>query len=163
MICCELSKRREEEGLASGCVLAFFYLPIYRLVQIVMIETKYHLVFFNGSTSITPTIPDSIFMKNIQIIDGATNCTYDIFSATDDEFDLIFRQDTDIAFIDEVFFYANSIQLDAAFNAIWSRRIAKKDAKGIHGILFYDRPEKKIFYPTRRDEEAINLEGFRRR
>ena len=29
-------------------------------------------------------------MKNIQIIDGALNCVYDIFSAEEDEFLLIF-------------------------------------------------------------------------
>ena len=41
-------------------------------------------------------------MKNIQIIDGAINCVYDIFEATDDEFKLIFPAGQDIAFIDEV-------------------------------------------------------------
>lgn len=28
-------------------------------------------------------------MKNIQVIDGAMNCAYDIFAATDEEFKLI--------------------------------------------------------------------------
>jgi hypothetical protein len=35
-------------------------------------------------------------MKNIQVIDGALNCTFGFFQATDEEFDLIFpepRQD----------------------------------------------------------------------
>ena len=42
-------------------------------------------------------------MKNIQVIDGAVNCVYDIFSATDEEFALIFPNGQDIAFIDEVY------------------------------------------------------------
>jgi hypothetical protein len=42
-------------------------------------------------------------MKNIQVIDGAVNCVYDIFAATDEEFGLIFPDGQDIAFIDEVY------------------------------------------------------------
>ncbi len=41
-------------------------------------------------------------MKNIQVIDGAVNCVYDIFAATEEEFDLIFPSGQDVAFIDEV-------------------------------------------------------------
>ena len=33
-------------------------------------------------------------MKNIQIIDGAQNCVYDIFSATDEEFALVLGNKT---------------------------------------------------------------------
>ena len=99
-------------------------------------------------------------MKNIQVIDGAENCVYDIFSATDEEFALIFPGDTDVAFIDEVYANGDEKVLDAAFNAIWKRRIKKSAAQGIHGILFYELPEKKVYYPTRRDEEAVNPGGF---
>ena len=42
-------------------------------------------------------------MKNIQIIDGADNCVYDIFACTEEEFALIFPAGTDIAFIDEIY------------------------------------------------------------
>jgi hypothetical protein len=43
------------------------------------------------------------------------------------------------------------------------RRIAKKEAMGIHGLLFYELEDKKVYYPTRRDEEAINPDGTRLR
>lgn len=98
-------------------------------------------------------------MKNIQIIDGARNCVYDIFSATDEEFALLFPAGTDIAFSDEVYANGDSQLLDAAFNNIWQRRIRKADVQGIHGIIFYDLDEKKAYYPTRKDEEAINPGG----
>ena len=42
-------------------------------------------------------------MKNIQIIDGAVNCTYDIFAATEEEFSQIFLGDTDIEFNTDVY------------------------------------------------------------
>lgn len=103
-------------------------------------------------------------MKNIQVIDGAVNCVYDIFAATDEEFALIFPKGQDIAFIDEV--YGRGVDeatLDSAFEALWTRRVVKAQAMGIHGQLFYDLHEKKRFYPTRRDEEAENPGGFRLR
>lgn len=102
-------------------------------------------------------------MKNIQVIDGAVNCVYDIFAATEEEFALIFPQGQNIAFIDEVYGRGNEAALNRAFEAIWTRRVAKAQAMGIHGQLFYDLEEKKRFYPTRRDEEAENPGGHRLR
>ena len=53
--------------------------------------------------------------------------------------------------------------LNAAFAAIWTRRVPKRQAMGIHGILFYGCEHKKVYYPTRRDEEAVNPDGSRLR
>lgn len=102
-------------------------------------------------------------MKNIQIFDGAVNAVYDIFAATDDEFALIFSTGTDVAFIDEVYQQQPAEVLDVAFTAIWERRVPKSQAMGIHGILFYENEQKKPYYPTRRDEEAVNPNGSRLR
>jgi len=76
---------------------------------------------------------------------------------------LIFPSEEDIAFIDEVMSRGRSEELNAAFQNIWKRRITKKDALGIHGILFYGLEYKKVYYPTRRDEEAVNPDGSRLR
>jgi hypothetical protein len=107
-------------------------------------------------------------MKNIQVIDGADNCVYDIFAATDEGFSLIFPKGRDVAFINEVMKRGGRpkvarSKLDAAFANIWRRRIPKKDAVGIHGLLFYGLDHKQQYYPTRRDEEAINPNGSRLR
>jgi hypothetical protein len=102
-------------------------------------------------------------MKNIQVIDGAENAVYDIFAATDDEFAMIFPVGQDVAFIDEVMVSAPQEKLDHAFAAIWQRRVAKAEVYGIHGVLFYEMAHKKRYYPTRRDEDAINPDGTRLR
>lgn len=102
-------------------------------------------------------------MKNIQVIDSALNAVYDIFAATEEEFALIFPNGQDIAFIDEVYASGNAQELDRAFESIWTRRVKKSEANGIHGILFYELEHKKAYYPTRRDEEAINPDGTRLR
>ena len=98
-------------------------------------------------------------MKNIQIIDGALNCVYDIYEATDEIFNLIFPPGTDIAFIDEVYERESREKLESAFKELWAKPLNKKDANGIHGILFYQLEVKKKYYPTRRDAEAINPDG----
>ena len=102
-------------------------------------------------------------MKNIQIIDGAQNCVYDVFSATDEEFSLIFPVGTDIAFIDEVYTNGDRQMLDAAFESIWKRRVKKSEVHGINGIIFYELEEKKIYYPSRKDEDAVNPDHSRLR
>lgn len=102
-------------------------------------------------------------MKNIQVIDGADNCVYDIFQATDQEFALVFPVGEDVAFIDEVYARGQKDALDRAFSSIWSRRIPKATAHGIHGLLFYELAHKKRYYPSRRDEEASNPNGSRLR
>jgi hypothetical protein len=102
-------------------------------------------------------------MKNIQVIDGAENTAYNIFSATDDEFDMIFPVGQDVAFIDEVMARGPQEALDAAFDRIWKRRIPKKDVIGIHGLLFYELEYKKQYHPTRKDEEACNPNSTRLR
>jgi hypothetical protein len=102
-------------------------------------------------------------MKNIQVIDGAENCVYDIFSATDEEFSLIFPQGQDVAFIDEVLGRAQSDKLNEAFKNIWARRLSKLEVNGIHGLLFYELEKKKAYYPSRKDEEAVNPNGSKLR
>ena len=102
-------------------------------------------------------------MKNIQVIDGAENCLYDIFAATDEEFAAIFPDGTDIAFIDEVVSRDKKWDLDSIFSNIWARPVRKVDAMGIHGLLFYELETKKKYYPTRRDDQAINPDGTRLR
>jgi hypothetical protein len=102
-------------------------------------------------------------MKNIQVIDGADNCAYDIFAATDQEFALVFPSGEDVAFIDEVLKRGPKEALEAAFDRLWKRRLRKAEATGIHGVLFYELEHKKQYYPTRRDEEAENPGGTKLR
>ena len=102
-------------------------------------------------------------MKNLQVIDGAANAVYDVFAVTEAEFSLIFPEGQDVAFIDEVMARGPKEELNEAFNRIWQRRVPKREAMGIHGLLFYEHEAKKQYYPTRRDEEAVNSDGTRLR
>ena len=57
-------------------------------------------------------------MKNIQVIDEAVNCVYDIFAATEEEFEAIFPDDQNIAFIGEVYTPETASRLDPVFKNI---------------------------------------------
>ena len=94
-------------------------------------------------------------MKNIQVIDGAQNCSYEVFSISDADFALLFPlPDQDVEFSDEFF-----ARLGAAAQQVWSRlwrdKADKKKLTGIHGTLFCGLAEKKQFYPTKREAEMI--------
>jgi len=57
-------------------------------------------------------------MKNIQVIDSADNCVYDIFAATDEEFSIIFPEGEDVAFTEEVSARADQATLDKALSLV---------------------------------------------
>ena len=80
-------------------------------------------------------------MKNIQVIDDAINCTYDIFKVEESDFYEIFPDGNDIEFEDDLF----------------NRLGDKKALKGIHGTLFfgYCCEDKRPFYPTKKESEMI--------
>jgi hypothetical protein len=100
-------------------------------------------------------------MKNILVIDGANNCAYDIFAASEQLFGVIFPMDgQDIAFIDEVIATAASEdELDEMMKDLWKRPVRKASVQGIHGTLFYQLEFKKTYYPNRRDSD---LDGWAR-
>jgi hypothetical protein len=102
-------------------------------------------------------------MKNIQVIDAAENCVYDVFAASDATFDLLFPGGTDIAFAEDIYQRADAARLEQALQELWQQRIPKREVRGIHGTLFYGLPQKRKYYPTLRDEEAVNPDGSRLR
>jgi hypothetical protein len=100
-------------------------------------------------------------MKNIQIIDGASNCTFSLFQATDEEFALLFPEPRqDIQYAEDLTHLPEQAEIDAALNRIWERPIRKQHARGIHGTLFYQLERYKGWYREKRedavDPSAIN-------
>jgi hypothetical protein len=94
-------------------------------------------------------------MKNIQIIDGANNCTYSIFQATEEEFALIFPgPGQDIEFIEDLLERIGA-ESDALVG-LWDRPILKPEALGIHGTLFYEFEGKRAHFPATKREKNWN-------
>lgn len=95
-------------------------------------------------------------MKNIQVIDGALNCTYDVFSIDEDSFFLIFPNDQDVEFAEEFYDRVGPGIAQDIFDRLWDKRLDKKYLVGIHGTLFFGlMGEKKQFYPTKKESEMM--------
>jgi hypothetical protein len=95
-------------------------------------------------------------MKNIQVIDGALNCTFSIFQATEEEFALLFPEARqDIQYSEDLPGLSNQEEVWAGLTRIWERPIRKQDAQGIHGTLFYQLERYKKYYRAKR-EDAID-------
>ena len=95
-------------------------------------------------------------MKNIQVIDAAVNCTYDVFSIEKNYFSKIFPHERDIEFVEDFYERIDKDIADSILNELWKVRLDKKSALGIHGTLFFGlRREKKQFYPTKKEKEMI--------
>jgi hypothetical protein len=95
-------------------------------------------------------------MKNVQVIDGANNCTYSIFVLTDEEFKIIFPADgQDIEFIEDVVTRIGDKRTAEILDPVWKRLVKKPDVRGIHGTLFYQLTNKKKYYPAKKDSEMI--------
>ncbi len=96
-------------------------------------------------------------MKNIQVIDDAVNCTYDIFQIDEDSFLEIFPNGQDIEFETDLFDRLDESKVQEIFARLWANRIDKKVVSGIHGTLFfgYHCEDKRPFYPTKKEAEMI--------
>lgn len=101
-------------------------------------------------------------MKNVQIIDGADNCTFSIFEFTDEQFLLVFpAEGQDLAFAEDLEASLSEAMLEKAFEVVWTRPVDKQEIQGLHGTIFYEFDDKKHYFPqTRRecdwDDLAVN-------
>jgi len=98
-------------------------------------------------------------MKNVQIIDGASNATYSLFQATDDEFATIFPDCRDMETIEDLHERLGNEDASRVLEGLWSRPIFKRDASGLHGTLFYDNDHRQLPASKREvdwDESSIN-------
>ena len=91
-------------------------------------------------------------MKNIQVIDGASNATFSIFQATEEEFAVIFPGGRDIEVADELIERVGENQAGRVLTALWTRPILKRDAMGLHGTIFFDADHRREFLPKSRRE-----------
>jgi hypothetical protein len=94
-------------------------------------------------------------MKHIQVIDGALNCTYDIFASSEGDFDEIFPDGQDIEFIEDFIKRVGKKKAGEITQRLFFHRVDKKTVQGIQGTLFYELGFKKQFYPTKKEAEMV--------
>jgi hypothetical protein len=98
-------------------------------------------------------------IRNIQVIDRALNCTYDIFSIGEDDFKEIFPgQFQDIEFVKDFVTRVGDERATRILSRLWKTRVDKKKVRGIHGTLFFELDFKKKYYPTKSEHDMVT--GF---
>jgi len=106
-------------------------------------------------------------MKNIQVIDGAQNCSFSVYSASDECFSLIFPEPgQDIEFVEDLVSRVGEHRAGEIVIAATKNRLEKSELNGLHGTLFFQLPERKIWYPNKRESDhdlPIHLRGAKRR
>jgi len=91
-------------------------------------------------------------MKNIQVIDGADNCTYDIYSISEDKFLILFPNERqNVEFIEDVFKRLGDEFAGNLLADLWGAPCSKSSVEGIHGTLFFQLENKREFYPSKRE------------
>ncbi|HWL83757.1 MAG TPA: hypothetical protein VNR89_22605 [Roseomonas sp.] len=91
-------------------------------------------------------------MKNIQIVDGASNATFSIFQATEEEFAAIFPDGRDMELVEDLFERLGSDEAIRVLRPLSDRPVLKRDALGIHGTLFYDNERRREHIPRSKRE-----------
>ena len=99
-------------------------------------------------------------MKAIQIIDGADNCIYETYLAEETEFKVLFPNDIDIQFIEDIICRLGENESSQLLSKLWNRPIDKKKVNGIYGTIFYEQYHKHIYFPTRKEAEMTILPFF---
>ena len=91
------------------------------------------------------------------MIDGAQNCTFSIFQATDEEFSLIFPgPGQDMEYAEDLEARQIVRRFFRALSAVWERPIRKQEALGIHGTLLYQLERYKQWYPEKREDAVTS-------
>jgi hypothetical protein len=94
-------------------------------------------------------------MKNIQVIDGAENCSFSICLVEDEDFVQIFpKAGQDIEFVEDLTARVGELAAGELVQRGTTRRIPKQEACGIHGTLFFGLSERRKFFPNRRESDV---------
>lgn len=92
-------------------------------------------------------------MKNIQVIDGALNCTFSIFQVSEEEFALLFPEaGQEVQYAEDLAKLPNQREITVALEHLWERPIRKRDVQGIHGTLLYQLERYKKWYKLKRED-----------
>jgi hypothetical protein len=93
-------------------------------------------------------------MKNVQIIDDATNCSYSIYSIPDDAFRSLFPQPgQDVEFLEDAIGRLGEKSVGDIMRFTWKSRVEKSNVSGIHGTLFVGMLHRKRLYPNKAETD----------
>lgn len=90
-------------------------------------------------------------MKNVQLIEPAENCAYNIYSMPDEDFELMFPNGQDIEFVEDFWKRLGKKRAGQIYASLNKNLLRKPKIHGIHGTLFVQlRRRKKRLYPNKK-------------
>jgi len=91
--------------------------------------------------------------KNVQVIDGAINSVFKIFEVSLEQFERLFPNNTDIAFLEDL----TDLDDDISFwKEFYKKRVDKQNVVGIHGTLHLTGSYvEKSEFPNRKETDII--------
>lgn len=96
-------------------------------------------------------------MKNIQVVDGADNCIFPIYSVSDEDFLALFPDPgQSVEFVQDLAARMGSER--AAGELVMRVTKAKADKRtisGIDGTLFIDLPDRRKYFPNKREDDVF--------
>jgi hypothetical protein len=93
-------------------------------------------------------------MKNIQIIDGAINCSFSIYAVPDQVFQQLYPESQqDIEFLEDVIQRLGEQKAGELMKHTWNSRQQKCQINGIHGTLFIGMQSRKVLYPNKKEAD----------
>jgi TRAP-type C4-dicarboxylate transport system substrate-binding protein len=102
--------------------------------------------------SLKKEIGGNVLYRNVQVIDGAINSTFDIFQVSIEQFEKLFPNDNNVAFIEDFPFLIDDSDF---WNEFYINKVAKTKVKGIHGTLHLIGSEVvKSEFPNRKEVDA---------
>jgi hypothetical protein len=94
-------------------------------------------------------------VKNVQVIDGAENCSFSICLVDDEDFASMFpAPGQDIEFIEDLVERVGEDRAGELVRRATTRRIRKRDAMGIDGTLFFGLSERRQYFPNKREDDV---------
>jgi hypothetical protein len=83
----------------------------------------------------------SLLVKNIEIIDGALNSRFEIYTIDDETFSLLFPKGQDEIYLEDL---SEALQNDVAFwERMYAHEVDRHSVTGIHG-MFHTHPKVQI-------------------
>jgi hypothetical protein len=100
-------------------------------------------------------------MKNIQIIDGAENCSFSICLVDDDDFaEILPGPGQDVEFIEDLTKRVGKTRASELVARSTTRRIRKQTAMGIRGTLFFESSKRRKYFPNKREDDIDNPDFY---
>jgi len=97
-------------------------------------------------------------LKNVQVIDGAVNSTFDIYAVHKDVFIFMFPERNNVVFLADIEQKLSEHKIDKVqfWQQFYRNRIPKPQVHGIHGTLHLTGSSvEERFFPTRREEDVV--------